>query len=173
MLFLLMNIAIFSDARPSDCEGLNIVPSLAEDERFMRLAINEARLAFDADEVPVGAVVVCDGTVVGRGHNLTEALGDVTAHAEMQAITAAAETLGSKYLDGCTLYVTVEPCTMCAGAIGWAQLSRVVVGTPDAKRGFISAAKRSPLHARCTYTVGVLAPECGNLMKTFFQRKRR
>ncbi|MBR3766316.1 MAG: nucleoside deaminase, partial [Muribaculaceae bacterium] len=107
-----------------------------EDIKYMRMALDEAHKAFDADEIPIGAVVVCQGRVIGRGHNLTEMLNDVTAHAEMQAITAAANTLGGKYLQDCTLYVTVEPCLMCAGAIGWSQLSRIVYGASDDKRGY-------------------------------------
>ena len=108
----------------------------AKDERFMRMALQEAKEAFDADEIPVGAVIVCKDRVVARAHNLTECLGDVTAHAEMQAITSAAASLGGKYLTDCTLYVTLEPCVMCAGAIGWAQLARVVFGAGDEKRGY-------------------------------------
>lgn len=140
---------------------------------MMRLALAEARKAFDADEVPVGAVVVCGGRVVGRGHNLTESLNDVTAHAEMLSLTAAAETLGGKYLDGCTLYVTVEPCLMCAGALGWSQIGRVVYGAADEKRGYASATCRSPFHPRCEVTGGVLAPECAALMKAFFASRRK
>ena len=109
---------------------------MTADERFMRMALDEARMAMEQDEIPVGAVVVANEQVIGRGHNLTETLRDVTAHAEMQAITAGAETLGGKYLTGCTLYVTVEPCVMCAGAIGWSQLGRLVYGASDEKRGF-------------------------------------
>ena len=144
---------------------------LNEDERWMREALAEASQALQRDEVPVGAVVVADGRIIGRGHNLTETLHDVTAHAEMQAITAAAEQLGGKYLDRCTLYVTVEPCVMCAGAIGWSQLGRLVYGASDEKRGFQRFAPQA-LHPRCTVTAGVLADECAQLMKDFFRKKR-
>ncbi|MCH5177635.1 MAG: nucleoside deaminase, partial [Prevotellaceae bacterium] len=144
---------------------------LNEDERWMREALAEAQQALQRDEVPVGAVVVADGRIIGRGHNLTETLHDVTAHAEMQAITAAAEQLGGKYLDRCTLYVTVEPCVMCAGAIGWSQLGRLVYGASDEKRGFQRFAPQA-LHPRCTVTAGVLADECAQLMKDFFRKKR-
>ena len=143
-----------------------------KDERFMRMALEEARQAFEADEVPIGAVVVCNGRVVGRGHNMTETFNDVTAHAEMQAITAAVNTLGGKYLPECTLYVTVEPCLMCAGAIGWSQVSRIVYGAGDSKRGYATFTHRQPFHARATITAGVLENECAELMKTFFARKR-
>ena len=115
---------------------MNNTTSINDDEHYMRMALDEAHRALEEDEVPIGAVVICKGTVVGRGHNLTEALSDVTAHAEMQAITAAAQTLGGKYLTDCTLYVTVEPCVMCAGAIGWSQLPRIVYGAADPKRGY-------------------------------------
>lgn len=147
--------------------------SSERDERYMRMALDEARRAADMGEVPVGAVVVtARGTVAGRGHNLTEQLGDVTAHAEMLAITSAANALGGKYLPECTLYVTVEPCTMCAGAIGWSQIGRVVYGASDAKRGYSTVTCRSPFHARATVTAGVLADECATLMKQFFARRR-
>ena len=145
------------------------------DEQYMRRALDEARQALEADEVPIGAVIVSPrGNIIGRGHNLTESLGDVSAHAEMQAITAAASTLGGKYLTGCTLYVTVEPCLMCAGAIGWAQLSRIVYGAADDKRGYRSfLPERSPFHPRATVTEGILADECAELMRDFFKSKRR
>ena len=145
------------------------------DEQYMRIALDEARQALEADEVPKGAVIVSPrGNIIGRGHNLTESLGDVSAHAEMQAITAAASTLGGKYLTGCTLYVTVEPCLMCAGAIGWAQLSRIVYGAADDKRGYRSfLPERSPFHPRATVTEGILADECAELMRDFFKSKRR
>ncbi|MBO4995308.1 MAG: nucleoside deaminase [Muribaculaceae bacterium] len=142
------------------------------DERMMQLALEEARAAFDAGEVPVGAVVVTDGRVIGRGHNLTECLGDVTAHAEMQAITAAASTLGGKYLTKCTLYVTVEPCLMCAGAIGWSQISRIVYGASDPKRGYGTYTDK-PFHPRAEVRGGVMAEECGELMKRFFAKQRK
>lgn len=141
------------------------------DEYFMRQAIAEARKAFDKDEVPIGAVVVSNGRIVARAHNLTETLNDVTAHAEMQAITSAENTLGGKYLPNCTLYVTVEPCPMCAGALGWAQVSRVVYGAADEKRGFTKFAPRV-LHPKTAITAGVLEEECATLMKTFFEKKR-
>lgn len=146
--------------------------TMTTDERYMRKALEEARLAFEADEIPVGAVVVCGDQIIARGHNLTELLHDVTAHAEMQAITAAAEHLGGKYLDVCTLYVTVEPCIMCAGAIGWAQLGRLVYGASDPKRGFSFFAPKA-LHPKTKVVSGVLEEECGALMKEFFQRKRK
>ncbi len=138
----------------------------------MRAALDEAQQAFEADEIPIGAVVVCQGRIIGRGHNLTEMLNDVTAHAEMQAITAAANTLGGKYLQGCTLYATVEPCMMCAGAIGWSQLSRIVYGTGDDKRGYSVFTNRHPFHPKATITPGVLADECKDLMQCFFKSKR-
>ncbi len=145
---------------------------LNDDIYFMRQALAEAQEAYDADEVPIGAVVVCGGKIVGRGHNLTERLNDVTAHAEMQAITAAANTLGGKYLGDCTLYVTVEPCLMCAGAIGWSQLRRIVIGAPDAKRGYVSQTSRSPFHPKAVVVPGVLEEECASLMRKFFSAKR-
>ncbi len=144
----------------------------ATDERWMRSALMEARRAFDAGEIPIGAVVVCDGLIVGRGYNLTEALSDVTAHAEMQAITAAADSLGGKYLQQCTIYVTVEPCLMCAGAIGWAQIGRIVYGAPDAKRGYSAYTSRLPFHPRAQVTGGVLSEECAELMRAFFAPRR-
>ncbi len=142
-----------------------------QDELFMRKALAEAKAAYDEGEIPVGAVVVCRGQVISRAHNLTETLTDVTAHAEMQAITAAANALGGKYLTGCTLYVTVEPCPMCAGAIGWAQIPRVVYGAPDEKRGFRRFAP-NVMHPKATVTEGVLEEECRSLMQDFFKRKR-
>ena len=137
----------------------------------MRLALQEAEEALRCDEIPVGCVIVSEGRILGRGHNLTETLQDVTAHAEMQAITAAAGMLGGKYLQGCTLYVTVEPCVMCAGAIGWAQISRIVYGAPDDKRGFRTFAPNA-LHPKCTVTAGVLENECRELIQQFFHNKR-
>lgn len=142
------------------------------DIRMMHRALAEAREAFDSGEIPVGAIVECRGVIIGRGHNLTECLGDVTAHAEMQAITAAARTMGGKYLAGCTLYVTVEPCVMCAGAIGWAQISRVVIGCPDPKRGYSAYTSRSPFHPKAEVVIGVLEDECRELMQDFFRQKR-
>ena len=143
----------------------------SDDERFMRLALHEAEKAYDAGEVPVGCVIVSGGQIIGRGHNLTETLHDVTAHAEIQAVTAAAQTLGAKYMPDATLYVTVEPCVMCAGAIGWSQIRRVVYGCPDEKRGFSRFAPRA-LHAKCSVTSGVLEQECRALMQQFFKQHR-
>lgn len=142
-----------------------------KDEEFMRKALAEAQAAFDEDEIPVGAVIVCQGRIISRAHNLTEMLHDVTAHAEMQAITAGANMFGGKYLKDCTLYVTVEPCTMCAGAIGWSQISRVVYGAGDEKRGYTKYAPEA-LHPKTTVTSGVLEDECRALMINFFERKR-
>lgn len=141
------------------------------DERYMRMAIAEAQLALASGEVPIGAVVVAKGQVLARAHNMTETLTDVTAHAEMQGITMAANRLGGKYLTECTLYVTVEPCTMCAGAIGWAQIPRLVYGTGDPKRGFHDIAPKA-LHPKATVTTGVLEEECRRLMQDFFAAKR-
>lgn len=141
------------------------------DEQYMKLALQEANKALAEGEVPIGAIVVCRGQIVGRGHNLTERLHDVTAHAEMQAITAAAEHLGGKYLTDCTLYVTVEPCIMCAGALGWSQISRVVYGASDEKRGFRRFAPQA-LHPKCEVISGIMGEECATLMKSFFQKKR-
>lgn len=137
----------------------------------MRQALLEARKAFDEDEIPVGAVVVCKGRVIARAHNQTETLNDVTAHAEMLAITSAASWLGGKYLTDCTLYVTVEPCPMCAGALGWAQVSRVVWGADDDKRGFRRFAP-GVLHPKTETSSGVLADDCAALMKCFFKNRR-
>ncbi len=141
------------------------------DEEYMRRALDQAREAYERDEVPVGAVVVCRDRIIARAHNLTETLHDVTAHAEMQAVTAAADALGGKYLDNCTLYVTVEPCVMCAGALGWAQLKRVVYGASDPKRGYAAFAPKA-LHPKTEVTAGVLEEECAALMRDFFKRKR-
>ncbi|MBD5231891.1 MAG: nucleoside deaminase [Bacteroidales bacterium] len=145
------------------------------DERFMRQALDEAMLAAEQGEVPIGAVITHRGTIIARAHNLTERLNDVTAHAEMQAITAAAEYLGGKYLTDCTLYVTVEPCPMCAGAIGWAQIPRIVYGAPDSKRGYttlLPPGGRTPLHPKATVTAGVLAHEARTIMQNFFKARR-
>ena len=142
-----------------------------DDISYMRQAIAEARKSLSMDEIPIGAVIVCRDTIIARGHNLTERLHDVTAHAEMQAITAAAEYLGGKYLDGCTIYVTVEPCVMCAGALGWSQIARVVYGAADPKRGFSRFAPQA-LHPRTEVKGGVLEEECAELMTTFFKKKR-
>ncbi len=141
------------------------------DENFMRKALAEAELARAAGEIPIGAVIACGDRIIARAHNLTETLVDVTAHAEMQAITMAANQLGGKYLPQCTLYVTVEPCTMCAGAIGWAQIGRLVYGADDEKRGFQRFAPNA-LHPKCTVTRGVLEEECRALMQQFFKEKR-
>jgi tRNA(adenine34) deaminase len=141
------------------------------DEYFMKRALNEAEQAFKKGEVPIGAIVVCQNRIIARAHNLTEMLIDVTAHAEMQTITAASNLLGGKYLTGCTLYVTVEPCVMCAGALGWSQIDRIVYGATDEKRGF---QKYSPeaLHPKTEIIGGILQNECTALMKEFFEMKR-
>jgi len=141
------------------------------DERYMREALKEAKAALDAGEIPVGAVVVCRDRIVARAHNLTETLHDVTAHAEMQAITAAAETLGGKYLQDCTLYVTLEPCAMCAGALGWSQVRRIVYGASDPRRGYQLYAPRV-LHPKTQVAEGLLADECLKLVTDFFKSKR-
>lgn len=143
------------------------------DEYWMREALKEAEIAFSEDEVPVGAVVVCNDRIIGRGHNQTERLNDVTAHAEMLAITAAQQNLGGRVLPECSLYVTLEPCYMCAGAIGWARLGRLVWGADDEKRGFNTHyGGRSPLHTRTQISKGVISEECGQLMSEFFKKKR-
>ncbi len=141
------------------------------DEKFMRLALTEARKALEQQEVPIGAVIVANDAVVGRGHNLVETLDDPTAHAEMQALTAAASTIGGKYLKNCTLYVTVEPCIMCAGAIGWAQIGRVVWGADDPKRGY-RRYSNEVFHPKTTVARGILSEECSLLIKTFFESLR-
>jgi len=148
-----------------------------DDERFMRAALAEARIAFDEDEIPVGAVIVANGRIVARAHNLTQRLNDVTAHAEMQAITIAS-SMGGKYLPDATLYVTLEPCIMCAGALAWSQIGRIVYGASDAKRGYrmvescISANNLSLMHPKTKVVKGVLENECSALIKEFFGRKR-
>jgi tRNA(adenine34) deaminase len=142
-----------------------------KDEYYMRRAIDEARMALEAGEVPIGAVIVCRDRIVSRAHNLTETLTDVTAHAEMQAITAAANALGGKYLTDCTLYVTVEPCPMCAGALGWSQIPRIVFGCPDPKRGYREYAPRV-LHPKTETISGTLEEECRQLMQDFFRNRR-
>lgn len=141
------------------------------DSDYMRKALAEAEQAAREDEVPIGAIIVCQGRILARTHNLTETLHDVTAHAEMQAITAAANALGGKYLNGCTLYVTVEPCPMCAGALGWSQISRIVYGAPDTKRGYQVIAPKA-LHPRTEVCAGVMEEECAEIMKDFFQGRR-
>ena len=143
----------------------------ADDEKYMRMALAEAQKAYEADEVPIGAVIVSRGQVIARGHNLTETLTDVTAHAEMQAITSATNMLGGKYLVDCTLYVTVEPCLMCAGALGWSQISRVVYGAADEKRGYHTFCP-NPFHKKTVVQGGVLADECAKIMTEFFKKKR-
>ncbi len=143
-----------------------------DDNFYMKQALAEARKAAERGEVPVGAIVVCKERIIARAHNLTETLTDVTAHAEMQAITAAASTLGGKYLNECTLYVTVEPCVMCAGAIAWAQMGRLVFGAEDEKRGYQRYAPQA-LHLKTVVVKGILADDCAALMKDFFAAKRR
>lgn len=144
---------------------------MSKDEQYMQRALDEARAALKEGEIPIGCVIVCKDRIVARAHNLTETLCDVTAHAEMQAITAAANQLGGKYLTECTLYVTVEPCIMCAGAIGWAQIPRIVYGTTDEKRGFHEYAPHA-MHPKATVTGGILEEECRQLMQDFFKQKR-
>ena len=143
----------------------------SDDEKYMRMALAEARRAYEADEVPIGAVIVSRSQVIARGHNLTETLTDVTAHAEMQAITSATNMLGGKYLVDCTLYVTVEPCLMCAGALGWSQILRVVYGAADDKRGYHTFCS-NPFHRKTVVQGGVLADECAAIMTDFFKKKR-
>lgn len=145
--------------------------SIHSDEHYMREALKEAKKAFEADEVPIGAVVVCDNRIIARAHNYTERLNDVTAHAEMQAFTAAANTLGGKYLKDCTLYVTMEPCVMCAGASMWTQVKRIVFGAYDPKRGFMKTDPKI-LHPKTAITGGVLENECGEIVREFFRSKR-
>jgi len=145
--------------------------TMLDDTYFMRQALQEAQKAFEKDEVPIGAIIVCQQRIIARAHNLTEMLNDVTAHAEMQAITAAADVLGGKYLTDCTLYVTIEPCPMCAGALGWAQISRVVYGARDEKRGY-SLFLPNLLHPKTSVTSGIMEEECAKLMRDFFERKR-
>lgn len=141
------------------------------DEYFMKKALQEAETAFNKDEIPVGAIIVIDNKVIARSHNLTELLNDVTAHAEMQSITSAANFLGGKYLKGCTLYVTIEPCQMCAGALYWSQISKIVFGARDENRGYLTMGTK--LHPKTEVIQGVLAEECSNLMTNFFTEKRK
>ena len=141
------------------------------DEKYMRLALEEAKLALAEDEVPIGAIIVAGGRIIGRGHNLVETLTDATAHAEIQAVTAAASTIGGKYLTDCTLYVTVEPCPMCAGALAWSQIGRIVYGASDPKRGY-STISNNMLHPKTVVTSGVLREECERLMSDFFAKLR-
>ena len=145
------------------------------DEYYMQIALREAWSAFEKDEVPVGAVIVSNGKIIAKGHNLTETLNDVTAHAEMISLTAATEALGGKYLPGCTLYVTIEPCIMCAGALGWSQIGRIVYAAEDSKKGFTKfcSDNLTPLHPRTIVTKGVLADAAAELMREFFRKKRR
>lgn len=145
---------------------------MADDKFYMKQALVEANEAYQKGEIPIGAVVVCRDKIIAKSHNLTELLHDVTAHAEMQAITAAAEHLGGKYLTNCTLYVTIEPCVMCAGALGWSQISRIVYGASDEKRGYCRYAPKA-LHPRTEVTAGIMAEECAELMQRFFQEKRK
>ena len=156
--------------RNEECKS-EVESEIVSDTYFMKQAIAEAKKAEAKDEVPIGAVVVCKGKIIARAHNLTETLTDVTAHAEMQAITMAANHLGAKYLTDCTLYVTVEPCPMCAGAIGWAQIKRLVYGSKDEKRGYKLIAPKA-LHPKCQVTCGVEDDVCAQIMKEFFQNKR-
>ncbi|WP_027388376.1 nucleoside deaminase [Chryseobacterium gregarium] len=141
------------------------------DEYFMKMALNEAGTALEKDEVPIGCVVVSNNRVIARAHNLTETLNDVTAHAEMQAITSAANFLGGKYLKNCTLYVTLEPCVMCSGALSWSQISKVVIGARDEQRGFIN--KHLTLHPKTEIVTGIMEHECSSIVREFFQSKRR
>ena len=157
------------EARSKDDSKLETQNS--ELERYMRQALDEAHRAFERDEVPVGAVVVCGDRIIARGHNLTETLNDVTAHAEMQAITAGANFLGGKYLTDCMLFITLEPCVMCAGALGWSQISKIVYGASDEKRGFTRFAPNA-LHPKTEVISGILEEECSALMKEFFKKKR-
>lgn len=147
-------------------------PSVSPDEFFMNEALREAQLALAEGEIPIGAIVVCKGKIIGRGHNLTERLNDVSAHAEMQALTAAANHLGGKYLTDCILYVTVEPCVMCAGACYWFQLSRIVFGAYDSKLGF-GRLNQKITHPKTVVTGGIMENECAELMRNFFKRKRK
>lgn len=145
--------------------------SAPTDEHFMNEAIKEAQKAFEADEVPVGAVIVCQNRIIAKAHNLTERLNDVTAHAEMQAFTSASNYLGGKYLDDCILYVTIEPCVMCAGAGSWAQVGKIVFGARDEKKGFMLVSKKI-LHPKTILIGGILETQCASLMKDFFRKKR-
>lgn len=145
--------------------------SIFSDEHFMKQALREAQKAYELGEVPVGAIVVCQNQIIARGYNQTEQLNDVTAHAEIIALTAAANSLGSKYLDDCTMFVTLEPCAMCAGALAWAQLGRLVYGAEDEKRGFMRFGK-GLLHPKTTVAYGILAEDCSTLIKAFFKQRR-
>jgi tRNA(adenine34) deaminase len=167
-----INQGVLYPKLPEENEKMNDNDNLQKvDVEFMTKALQEAKVAFDEGEIPIGAVITCKGRIISRAHNLTETLCDVTAHAEMQAITAAANNLGGKYLTDCTLYVTVEPCTMCAGAIGWAQISRLVYGAEDEKKGYHKFAPYA-LHPKTTVTKGVMEEECRNMIQEFFRKKR-
>jgi tRNA(adenine34) deaminase len=146
-------------------------PAISPDDFFMKEALKEARLALAEDEIPIGAIVVCNGQIIGRGHNLTERLNDVSAHAEMQALTAAANYMGGKYLKDCTLYVTLEPCVMCAGASYWFQLSKIVFGAYDTQRGFGRISQKIT-HPKTVVTGGIFENECSELVRNFFKKKR-
>ena len=146
--------------------------SVFSPEQFMKEALKEAQKAFDEDEIPIGAIVVCNNKIIAHAHNLTERLNDVTAHAEMQAITAAANYLGGKYLNECTLFVTLEPCVMCAGAVAWSQLGKLVYGAPDTKKGFNLLNEKRVLHPKTEVISGVMQNECAAIIRTFFQKKR-
>ena len=179
-MLILRDFLLSSPAQIKNNMDLQATKTQAElDEMFMRMALQEARAAAADGEVPVGAVIVCKGRVLARTHNLTERLIDVTAHAEIQAITSAASALGGKYLPDCTLYVTVEPCPMCAGALGWAQIGRIVYGADDPKRGYTRLTLSAPslssspiLHPRTQVVSGILAEECAALMRDFFKGRR-
>ncbi|GAB6120480.1 nucleoside deaminase [Dysgonomonas termitidis] len=145
--------------------------SILNDEHYMKQALNEAQIAFEKNEVPIGAVIVCQNRIIARAHNLTETLNDVTAHAEMQAITAAANFLGGKYLTNCTLYVTLEPCPMCAGGLLWSQIPKIVYGAKDEKKGY-TLFSPNILHSKTTIISGILEKECASLLKEFFRQKR-
>ncbi len=146
--------------------------SVQSDQYFMQQALAEAQRAYESGEVPVGAVIVCNGRIIARAHNQTEQLNDATAHAEMLVLTAAFNHLGSKYLPNCTLYVTLEPCVMCAGALAWAQIGRLVYGATDEKRGFMALGGKQLLHPKTKVEMGVLEEPCARLLKAFFQNKR-
>ena len=177
-VFLLIMIYAINSYLFTDCsfrgfrEECNFdIMEIFNHDYFMREALKEAKKAFALDEVPVGAVIVCDNKVIARGHNLTERLNDPTAHAEMQAFTAATNFLGGKYLDQCTLYVTLEPCVMCAGASYWTQIGAIVFGATDEKKGFRNISSKI-IHPRTVLTGGIMEGECANLMRSFFQNKR-
>jgi tRNA(adenine34) deaminase len=162
--------ALWQNPASFDSTNSGLVIDLFDDNYFMKEALKEAMAAFEADEVPVGAVVMCNNRIIARAHNLTERLTDVTAHAEMQAITSASNFLGAKYLQDCTLYVTLEPCAMCAGALFWSQMGKVVFGAADEKRGFTTMGGQ--LHPKTEIVSGVMANDCSDLMVEFFRKKR-